>query len=123
MVKLLESFIKFGRCVVQVYPFHLKIYTSKGKDGNNSIPLGSRVVHKMEDVLKENSDPINYEIYFNNLFTGLVHIADESLKPIGTVRKNRTQRANKKLKDVETMKTFTRGEFDYCCDGNVYFCR
>ena len=77
----------------------------------------------MEDVLKENSDPINYEIYFNNLFTGLVHIADESLKPIGTVRKNRTQRANKKLKDVETMKTFTRGEFDYCCDRNVYFCR
>ena len=29
------------------YPYHLNIYTDK--DGNNSVPLGSRVVNKMVD--------------------------------------------------------------------------
>lgn len=35
----------------------------------------------MADVAKEHSDPINYEIYFDNLFTShdlLVNLADET---------------------------------------------
>ena len=43
------------------------------------------------------------------------------MKAIGTVRENRTQEANKKLKYGKTIEKSTRGEFDYCNDGNVFF--
>ena len=38
----------------------------------------------------------------------LVKLANENLKTIGAVRENRTEGANKKLKDAKTMKKSTR---------------
>ena len=111
-------------CSTDGYPYQLNIYT--GEHSNNSVPLGSRVVNKMVDVIKEHSDPINHEIYFESFFTRfdlLVNLADENLKAIGAVRESCTQGANKKLKDAKTMEKSTWGEFDYCNDGKVYFCR
>ena len=121
--------IRFGYkiwtlCSTDGYPYHLNIYT--GKVANNPVPLGSRVVNKMVDIIKEHSDPINHELYFDNFFTSynlLVNLADENVKAIGTVRENRTQGANMKLKDAKTIKTSTWGEFDYYIDGKVYFFR
>lgn len=43
------------------------------------------------------------------------------MKAIGTVQENRTQEANKKLKYGKTIEKSTRGEFDYCNDGNFFF--
>lgn len=60
---------------------------------------------------------------FFTTYNLLVNLADQNLKAIGTVYENRSQGANKKLKDAKIMKKSTRGEFDYCNDGNVYFCR
>ena len=43
------------------------------------------------------------------------------MKAIGTVQENRTKEANKKLKYGKTIEKSTRGEFDYCNDGNFFF--
>ena len=80
--------IRFGYKILSLCstggrPYHLNIYASK--DGNNSVQLGSRVVSKMVDVMKEHSDPINHEICFDNFFKIydlLANLADENLEQL-----------------------------------------
>ena len=58
----------------------------------------------MVDVVKEHSDPMKHELFFDNFFTSynlLENLADQNVKAIGTVRENRTLGATKKMKTLK----------------------
>ena len=115
--------IRFGykiwcMCGENGYPYHLSIYT--GKSDNSVAPLGTRVVQGMFDVVKEHSDPMKHELFFDNFFTSynlLEDLADQNVK------KNRTLGATKKMKTLKEMKKSNRGSFGFCSDGKIYFCK
>ena len=118
--------IRFGYkiwclCGENGYPYHLSIYT--GKSDNSVAPLGTRVVQGMVDVVREHSDPMKHELFFDNFFTSYNLLEDQNVKAIGTVRENRTLGATKKMKTLKEMKRSKRGSFDFCSDGKIYFCK
>ena len=80
----------------------------------------------MVNVVIENSVASKHTFYFANFFTSydlLNDLAKKGVKAIGDVRENRKQGASKVLMDTKSLKKSDRGTFDFCCDGNVYFCK
>ena len=65
--------IRFGYkiwalCGVDGYPYKLKLYQGK-EVAQNSLPLGTRVVNSMMEVVTSHSDPKKHEVYIDNFFT------------------------------------------------------
>ena len=122
--------IRFGfklwsLCGNNGYLYHLRIY--KGKETTQqALPLGTRVVNTMADVIKTSSLVAKHELYFGNFFTShqlMKSLASEGIRTTGTVRENRTGGAGKLMTDVKTMKKSDRGSFDYRSDGDVHVVR
>ena len=93
---------------------------------NSSGPLGSRVVNEKVDVIAEHSDPLKHELFFDNFFTSynlLADLAAKNVKPIDTVKENRTLGASSKMKSLKEMEKSDRGTFNFRSDGVVYFCK
>lgn len=52
-------------CGADGFPYHLQIYTGKA-EGKTPLPLGSRVINDMIDVIKPHCDPLCLTLYFDN---------------------------------------------------------
>ena len=104
------------------FPYHMKIYQGKENNSEN-LPLGTRVVNSMIDVIISNSDITCHQLYFDNFFTSyrlLSELSEKSVRATGTVRENRTANATKTLISHKNLKKEERGTFDYCSDGKIY---
>ena len=119
--------IRFGYkiwslCGSDGYPYHLKIY--QGKENNpDKLPLGTKVINDLVDIVTTNSDITCHELYFDNFFTSYSLLSDLSNKGIratGTLRETRIAHATKKLVSSKDLKKKERGTFDFCSDGNVF---
>ena len=69
---------------------------------------------------------INATFYFDNFSTSydlLNDLGKKGVKTIGTVWENRTQGASKVLMDRKSLEKSVWRTFDFCCDGNLYFCK
>ena len=119
------GFKLWSLCGSDGYPYHLRIF--KGKETTQqALPLGTRVVNTMTDVIKTGSHVDRHELYFDNFFTShqlMKSLASEGIRATGTVRENRTGGAGKLMTDVKTMKKSGRGSFDYRSDGDVHVVR
>jgi len=65
----------------------------------NSLPLGSRVVEKMVQVVQGQSDTSKYVLYFDNFFSSydlIATLSERNIAAVGTIRENRTAGASKK---------------------------
>ncbi len=104
----------------QGYPFHIKIYTGKGKstgsaEGDNT--LGTRVVLHMIKVVE---NPTNHTLSIDNLFTSLEllrQLKKVELRCTGIIRSNRLRDCP--VKGDKELKKEARGTYDHFCDGEV----
>ena len=119
--------IRFGYkiwciCGNDGFPYHMKIYQEK-EDNRESLPLGTRVINDLVDVIISKSDITCYELYFDNFFTSyklLSELSDKGVRATGTVRETRIANATKKIISSKDLKKEERGTFDFCSDGKVY---
>jgi len=99
------------------YCFSFQLYCGKEtSQGCQNLPLGTRVVLSLLDVIPPSDRPSN-TVYFYNFFTSynlLGHLSKMSIRATGTVRQNRTGHCP--LIPVCTMAKGKRGSFDHCCD-------
>ena len=80
-----------------------------------ALPLGTRVVSNLMNVVVEKSDPKKHELYIDNFFTShdlLLSLRKENIKTTGTIRDNRTGGATKLMENVASMRKKDRGHFD-----------
>ena len=118
--------IRFGYkiwciCGNDGFPY-MKVYQGK-EDNSESLPLGTRVVNDLLDVIISKSDITCHELYFDNFFTSyklLCELSDKGVKATGTVRETRIANATKKIISSKDLKKEERGTFDFCSDGKVY---
>ena len=119
--------IRFGYkiwciCGNDGFPYHMKIYQEK-EDNRESLPLGTRVVNDLVDVIISKSDITSHELYFDNFFTTyklLSELSDKGVRATGTVRETRIANATKKIISSKDLKKEEKGTFDFCSDGKVY---
>ena len=93
------SFKIWCLCGSDGYPYNIKIYQGKKKKFQDQ-PLGSRVINNMVDVITKNSSALLHELYFDNFFTSynlMSTLAKINVRATGTIRENRTARANQKM--------------------------
>ena len=96
--------IRFGYkiwciCGNDGFPYQMKIYQGK-EDNRESLPLGTKVVNDLLDVIISKSDITCHELYFDNFFTSyklLSELSDKGVRATGTVRETRIANATKRL--------------------------
>ena len=119
--------IRFGYkiwciCGNDGFPYHMKIYQGK-EDNRESLPLGTRVVNDLVDVIISKSDITCHELYFDNFFTSYKlrsELSDKGVRTTGTVRETRIANATKKIISSKDLKKEERGTFEFCFYGKVY---
>ena len=119
--------IRFGYklwyvCGSDGYPYHIIPYQGK-EEAANSTPLGTRVVNNLMQVICNNSDVTQHELFFDNFFSSyklMTSLASQSIRAVGTVRENRINHATQNMKTNKELKRSERGSFDYRSDGLVY---
>lgn len=119
--------IKFGYKIWTLagsdgYPYKSILYGGQSSHGTG--PLGSRVVLALLEPVKRLSHSLKHCVFFDNFFTSyqlLLDLKEKAFRATGTVRPTRTNGAAKTLASDKDLKEKGRGEFDYCCDGQVYF--
>ena len=122
--------IRFGYkiwciCGNDGFLYHMKIYQGK-EDNRESLPLGTRIVNNLVDIIISKSDITGHELYFDNFFTSyklLSELSDKGVRATGTVRETRIANATKKIISSKDLKKEERGTFDFCSDGKVYFAK
>ena len=56
-------------CGIDSYLYHLKIYQRKEPSATaQKEPLGKRVINTMVDMISENCNVLNHQLYFDNFF-------------------------------------------------------
>ncbi|KRX76407.1 PiggyBac transposable element-derived protein 2 [Trichinella sp. T6] len=83
--------IRFGYTVWMLcgndgYPYHMIIYQGK-------VPLSTRVISNMVDIIQENSNTTRHTLYFDNFFNSydlLVMLSELKMRAIGTIRPYRS---------------------------------
>ncbi|KRX67486.1 Calcium uptake protein 3, mitochondrial [Trichinella sp. T9] len=89
--------IRFGYTVWMLcgndgYPYHMIIY--QGKEIHASkVPLSTRVISNMVDIIQENSNTTRHTLYFDNFFNSydlLVMLSELKMRAIGTIRPYRS---------------------------------
>ena len=81
------------------YPYPMQIYQRKQSNAINQT-LGTRVINTMVSLIFRNSDVLYCQLYFDNFLTSdrlMIELAEKSVRATGTIRQNRTERANKQL--------------------------
>ncbi|KRX18777.1 PiggyBac transposable element-derived protein 2 [Trichinella nelsoni] len=90
------------------------------------VPLSTRVIRSMVDIIHENSNTTRHTLHFDNFFNSydlLVMLSELKMRAIGTIRPYRSNGADAlMLPDKELMKQ-KRGAFDYRSDGKVYIAK
>ena len=102
-------------CSANGFPYNFDIYC--GKDPSRTTPLGSHVITKMLEPLKNNAQHV---VFFDNFFTShklLTDLAQRNIRACGTIRENRT--GNCPLMDKKVIKKKGRGTYDFKSDGTV----
>ncbi|KRZ51629.1 PiggyBac transposable element-derived protein 3 [Trichinella nativa] len=116
--------IRFGYkvwmlCGNDGYPYHMIIY--QGKEIHASkVPLSTRVISNMVDIIQENSNTTRHTLYFDNFFNSydlLVMLSELKMRAIGTIRSNGVDAVM--LPDKDLMKQ-NRSAFGFRSDGNIY---
>lgn len=121
--------IRFGYklwalCGSSGYCFNFDIYCGKNQtEVGDDLLLGSRVVLKMLEAVKE---PKSHTVFFDNFFTNrdlLIYLGNRGYRATGTLREART--GDCPLKASKEMKKEQRGFHDYMYDktGEVLFVR
>ncbi|KRY10351.1 PiggyBac transposable element-derived protein 3 [Trichinella patagoniensis] len=122
--------IRFGYkvwmlCGNDGYPYHMTIYQGKEIHAPK-VPLSTRVIRSMVDIIQETSNTTRHTLYFDNFFNSydlLVMLSELKMRAIGTIRPYRSNGADAvMLPDKELMKQ-KRGAFDFRSDGNVYIAK
>ncbi|KRX75179.1 PiggyBac transposable element-derived protein 3 [Trichinella sp. T6] len=122
--------IRFGYkvwmlCGNDGYPYHMTIYQGKEIHAPK-VPLSTRVIRSMVDIIQETSNTTRHTLYFDNFFNSydlLVMLSELKMRAIGTIRPYRSNGAGAvMLPDKELMKQ-KRGAFDFRSDGNVYIAK
>ncbi|GLV38098.1 hypothetical protein CBL_10065 [Carabus blaptoides fortunei] len=84
------------------------------KDKHDNLPLGSKVVLQLLDIIENPSD---HEVYFDNYFTSynlIVILKEKNTKATGRLRENRTKKCP--LLSTNEMKQKNRGYYEYKYD-------
>ena len=114
--------IRFGYknwviCSDDGYPFKVILYQGKAV-GNREVPLGTRVVKELLEVL---TDTRRHDVYFDNFFTSLTLLEDlktKSLPATATIRSNRLRGlplpSNKQMEKKERGFMSVRSTSDVC---------
>ncbi|KRX22247.1 Calcium uptake protein 3, mitochondrial [Trichinella nelsoni] len=93
--------IRFGYTVWMLcgnvgYPYHMIIY--QGKEIHASkVPLSTRVISTMVDIIQESSNTTRHTLYFDNFFNSydlLVNLSGLKMRAIGTIRPYRRNGAD-----------------------------
>ncbi|KRZ66023.1 PiggyBac transposable element-derived protein 3 [Trichinella papuae] len=96
----------------------------KGKEIHASkVPLSTRVVSDMVDVIQENSKTTRHTLYFDNFFNSyqlLVKLVGLKMRAIGTIRPYRSNGADAVMLPDNELRKQKRGAYDFRSDGNVY---
>ncbi|KRZ65936.1 PiggyBac transposable element-derived protein 3 [Trichinella papuae] len=104
----------FGRHGAKM--FGKEIHASK-------VPLSTRVVSDMVDVIQENSKTTRHTLYFDNFFNSyqlLVKLVGLKMRAIGTIRPYRSNGADAVMLPDNELRKQKRGAYDFRSDGNVY---
>ena len=107
------------------YPYHMQIYQGKQSNANDQ-PLGTRVINNMVSIISSNSNVLYHQLYFDNVFSScylMNKLAGKSMRATGTIRKNRTEGANKQLIQNKELQKQEKGTYDYCSDIKVYIAK
>lgn len=121
--------IRFGfkiwaLCGTDGFPYHLRIYTGRQEQQTEQLPLGTRVILHMVNIIQNLSLVTQHHIFFDNFFSSynlFSLLADRGMKATGTIRDNRSGGVNSMLISTKEMKKKkTKGDFDHRCDGTVF---
>ena len=120
-------FTKFGVWVKVMVVRILCRYLYQEKQSNAiNQPLGARVINNMVSLISSNSNVLYCQLYVDNFLTSnhlMMELAEKSVRATGTIRQNRTERANKQLGQSKKLSKKERGTCDYCSDGKVYIAK